>query len=177
MNLETRIRNIPYLPALSSYKIKLDGKTITQEIANIDINSSKTFSLVMEIVGLNYILKHSSNPLFINFCVYETNYSTGKGYRIIKFYNMLLSEIAENSSSQVIDFELLTIDKKSVPMEGGFEGDRKTPYYDFIKAFLSVKIFFSIEDFSTIEDIDNLFYSLNNVMLDTKLPFRQFKND
>lgn len=167
------MQNVLITPSLSHLSFLLDGKELGKEIAKLKFGEKGTFSINMTLSGLNDFSRLSGIPNFINFCVYESNYSNGKGYRILEFYTVHLPLMMMNSPYIDLSFDLLNIDENFKPMERGFEGDISTPIFDFEKAFVSLKVFYSYEDFSNVENIDNIFYDLKNVILNTKLPLKQ----
>lgn len=170
------MKNVLFLPSTNKIQFFIDNQPITGDIVTVSPFDSKLLKLDMEISGLNEIPSEKKFPLFINFFVYETNYSTGRGVKILKFFNFKIStEISssEISSSLYFSFNLLSLNKKLKPMEGGFESDEKTYYYDFKRAFISLNIFYSQEDINS-EIIDRIFpYDVKNVVFNSKIPIKQ----
>lgn len=129
------MQNVLITPSLSHLSFLLDGKELGKEIAKLKFGEKSTFSINMTLSGLNDFSRISGIPHFINFCVYESNYSTGKGYRILEFYTIHLPLMMMNSPYIDFNFALLDIDENFKPMEGGFEGDIFDDCIRFRKSF------------------------------------------
>lgn len=176
MNNNKQIVKILNLPSTNSFRFFIDKKPIIGTAATVYKNIPVTLSIQMEISGLEEIPRYEFNasaPSFINFCIYETNFSTGIGSKVIRFFSAPLSLNRSNAESINYDFDLLFFDESIQPMKGGFEGSPLTPLYDLKNAFLSLIVFYSIEDYQDKTDLNDMFDNFNNIILNTKIPVKQ----
>lgn len=167
------MQNVTIAPSLSNFTFLLNGKELGKEIAISEVNNNDEMSLKLTLTGVEELDRANGISHFLNVCVYETNYSTGRGYRILNLYTLHLPVMMSNSPYFEEEFQILKNNSELRPMEGGFEGDLKTACFDYNKSFISVKVFFSVEDLTNSEDLQDIFFNNQNVIMDTKVPFKQ----
>lgn len=180
MDIDNIFLNTLNKPTLTSFSFTDEDSNIINEIKILE--ETESFDLYINAIFtgisseyLNYNEPNESR--YINFCVYETNKS-GKGYRVIRFFFIHLdSSLMKENSIKVVN-KILTIDSNFKPLQGEFHGEKFDTVYNFNQTYLSLKIFYSTKEIIDIGDLDRVFYQVNNVVLDTKLPIKTvMKND
>lgn len=166
--------NAYYRPTLVKFAFRdLEGMDV-ENIVTIEKDIEFEFFANASFTGINSQFLNYGEPRdtrFINFCVYETN-NSGKGFRILKLYSFNIG--LEYMEQDIIELKipLIRVTADTKPVQGEFEGIQFAENYDFRTTFVALKIFYSSEKISDIEELDSLFYELNNVALDAKIPFK-----
>lgn len=174
---------------VSSYTI---NKPTLTEFCFLDKNDNplKEIKLVSEsenlevfikavFIGIDGLYLNYNEPRearHINFCIYEKN-NSGKGYRIIDLLSHHLDLEHMNDEILEIKTRLITINNDLRPLQGQFEGITFDEFYNYNRTYLSLRIFYSSEEVTDIDGLDSLFYEMSNVVLDTKVPFRQVSSN
>lgn len=166
--------NANYHPALVKFSFRDSNDMDIENMVMIEKNIEFEFFANAWFTGINYqFLNYNElrDTRFINFCVYESN-NSGKGFRILKLYSFNIG--IEYMDQDIIELKipLICVNHSTKPIRGEFEGIRFAENYDFRTTFIALKIFYSSEKISDAEELDGLFYELNNVALDAKIPFK-----
>lgn len=177
------MNNINYMPlnrpSLGNYNFFVeeeDGSTEKiDNILKVKFGEKKLIGIDSTFFGIDYLsFNEPSEARWINYCIYETNLS-GKGYKIINNLNADINLNFKDEKQLVISSGLIEVNDHLYPLQGEYEGKEFSKNYNFIDTYLSLRIFFSREPIDSIDSLDEAFYSLTDVVLDTKLPFiREF---
>ena len=161
-------------PSLTSFAFMDEDKNVIDTIMTVEKNDSFDLYISAVCTGISSEYLNYNEPRegrYINFCIYETNKS-GKGYKVIRMFSTYLDFSLMNEESIKVENKILTIDESLTPLQGSFHGEKFDNTYNFNQTYLSLKIFYSSYEINDIEDLDNVFYQLDNAVLDTKIPVK-----
>lgn len=161
-------------PSLVSFAFTDENKKAIDDIKLLRENESFDLYIKAIFTGISSQYLNYNEPRearYINFCIYETKKS-GKGYKVIRLFSTHLDLGRMDQENLKIEDKILTVDSSLIPIQGSFEGEKFDEFYNFSNTYLSLKIFYSSYKIDSIEDLDNVFYELYNIVLDTKLPIK-----
>lgn len=169
-----KVKNVRLYPSLVSFEFTNSKKEPIKEIQIIKEDISYEMFVELSFVNVrdnwkaNYDYKVSK---YINFCIYEVN-TGGKGYRVIGFLDYEIPE-ALIMSNFTLFVPLITLDINTMPLQIGQALQDVVPRqdYNFTDTYLSLKTFYSAEKINDISEIDHHFYSIEDSIIDAKLPF------
>lgn len=148
-------------------------RTPLEKLITVTTGEEVTIGINALFCGANEIqMQDPSAARWINFCVYEKN-SSGKGYRIINNYDIQITLDMLNNDLIEITSPILTVNDETKPLQGSYEGQDFSKTYNFSTTNVSLRVFFSKLKVEDVKVLDREFYSLNNFVLESKIPFKQ----
>lgn len=170
-----KVRDIRYAPSLVNFSfIDKEGNDISEIKV---INSEEPYEIFANLIFANISLNSEfysdySISRYLNFCIYEVN-KTGKGYRILGYLDYEIEKALLKAKNFGISVPLIDANIKDLPYEVDYLGveNPKKEKYNFLDTYIAIKVFHSSEKIEQLAELDQFFYSIEDTIVDAKLPF------